>query len=934
MAFASVAGKLTRTRQRLCCFSLRVFPRYLQHPRIARFVFDRQYYTAMPRLKQVVKMKKKKPSNTLGMRDFERSQADLDRKIEQSRSVVDVPFSYPTYTLVSKAALPTCPETCQTCVQHYLPESAVSNPATPRAMVAHSDSEAAKITASYVDGIRNDRDAISAQLEMYGDLLLTRWQRKSVEKRASIVRTTMPEIHARRFSNAWLLYDNKRAFEAQYSTIDQKKFKSRGFEQCLADQMQAVQIHHDSHRKQHLLPFIDVDTLSQDPTSLLALLHYRCNSDIADWVMHDSEQLIVGFNYTMGPPAFNPHCVIMYGTHLGRLIPWNQQSAHRHDIIGYPRAVLILEAQATLFAFLRKTVEALLVSGLQGATAGHQKWDELVESDFGKIGLAPLVGRRLEAFRSPPRVDMASTIECLTAQANAMVDELWLQQTDPQYFRAHLMQAKNNEMYDRMTRWWREEWILEFALCYSVWTDNLRTTLRQALSVLKVQEELGGDIRTGKSLPAGYEAMLVLFQGHLEQLFEGQLRDLQALVPQERSFRDHFNIQDTGKPMLNISSEKLFLANPMLWNMMQLTLKHQSQAPTFHLAFIDHLMREDAKEKNRISPVLATHISNMVVIDDILSSLRYHRPRHGVSVDAEMLARLATGQPRTLPERQQSAFGRIYRLKDPMWEKLQALMKLSLPMSEEPDVLLKHLPPLDDASYEFWEMACVNFTISIGHNNQQEKLYSDPWYLTRIGCTEVENERRALRYAQWKRAADQRGSCKQLQDYQPPKPPSAFSPVAPQQTIWGEPAAPVGAVPSETKPKVKTRPSVSPTDNTTKNPERIADVSPPSPPQASVMVSSKSLTLLTRMFTADPSAPGEINWTEFVSAMADAGCSVMPGGGSCFTFTHVDDMGEEHSMVFHRPHPEPSMSKARLRSFGSRLGRRWGWSLETFDVRV
>lgn len=222
MAFASVAGKLTRTRQRLCCFSLRVFSRYFQHPRIARFVFDRQYYTAMPRLKQVVKMKKKKPSNTLGMRDFERSQADLDRKIEQSRSVVDVPFSYPTYTLVSKAALPTCPETCQTCVQHYLPESAVSNPANPRAMVAHSDSEAAKITASYVEGIRNDRDAISAQLEMYGDLLLTRWQRKSVEKRASIVRTTMPEIHARRFSNAWLLYDNKRAFEAQYSTIDQK----------------------------------------------------------------------------------------------------------------------------------------------------------------------------------------------------------------------------------------------------------------------------------------------------------------------------------------------------------------------------------------------------------------------------------------------------------------------------------------------------------------------------------------------------------------------------------------------------------------------------------------------------------------------------------------------------------------------------------------
>jgi hypothetical protein len=527
----------------------------------------------------------------------------------------------------------------------------------------------------------------------------------------------------------------------------------------MSDAMQALQNHNDSHRKQHLLPFIDVETLSRDPMSLLALLHYRSDSEIADWVMHDFDQLEVGFNCTMGPPAFNPHCVIMYGTHLGRLIPWNKQSAHRHDIIGYPRAVLILEAQATLFAFLRKTVEVLLEPGVQETAAGHQQWDTLVLSDFGKIGPTPLVGRRTQAFRSPPQLDMAAIVETLSEQKEAMFDELWLLQSDSQYFRAHLAEAKNNEMHDRLSMKWREEWVLEYALCYSVWADNLRIALKQACCVLVMQEDYEGEVRPGKSLPAEYEAILVLFQRHLEQLFEGQLGDLQCLVPQEKSFREHFRVLESGQPRIDTTAEKLFLANPMLWNLNQLYSKNQSQSPTFHLAFIDHLMREDAKnEKSRISPLLATHISNMIAIDDILSSLRYHRPRHGVSVDAEMLDDFARGQPRTLPNRQQSAFGRLYEMKDEiLWPKLQALMKLPLPPSDEPAVLLKHLKPLDKASLDFWEMACVNFMLAIRHSDHPEKLYSDPMYLTQLGITEVEKKRRAMRYAQLKRAADEQG---------------------------------------------------------------------------------------------------------------------------------------------------------------------------------
>lgn len=711
----------------------------------------------MPRRQQVFKVKKKS-SNALRLRDFQRSDASIDRITEQSRHVVEVPFSYPSYTLTSKAALPTCPGTCKTCVQHYLPESKDWNPQAPRAMIPHSDTEAAQITADYVKCINADRDAIRARLKMDADLFLKRWQRKSVDKRAIAVRTAMPELHARCFQNAWLLYEHKRAFEEHWSTLDKNKINARTHDQSIADAMQALQIHNDSRRKQHLLPFLDVETLSHDSMNLLALIQYRFDSEIADWVMHDFEQLKIGFNWTMGPPAFNPHCVTMYGKHLGRLIPWNKQSAHRHDIIGYPRAVLILEAQAALFAFMRKMVEMLLEPGLQEIPAGHQQWDALVQSDFSKIGPTPLDYRRTEAFRSPPQLDMAAIVECLNEQTDVMFDELWLLQSDSEYFRAHLVQPKNTEMHDRLAREWREQWVLEYALCYSVWADNLRTALNQARCVLMMQKEMGGEVRPGKSLPAEYEAILVLFQRHLEQLFEGQRRDLQCMIPQERSFREHYKILDGGRPKFITQAEKVFLANPMLWNLEQLCNDESSQSSTFHLGFVDHLMREDAKnEKSRISPLLATHISNMIAIDDIVSSLRYHRPRHGVSVDISTLARFAESQSRTLPKREQSAFGRVYGMKEIMWPKLQAFIKLPLPPSDEPAVVLKHLKPLDQASHDFWDMACVNFMLAIRQSDLSEELYSDPMYLTQLGNTQLEQQRRALPYALLEQAAKGQG---------------------------------------------------------------------------------------------------------------------------------------------------------------------------------
>ena len=71
----------------------------------------------------------------------------------------------------------------------------------------------------------------------------------------------------------------------------------------------------------------------------------------------------------------------MYGPQYGQLSPWVADLAHRSDIIGFPRARLILEAQACLMQFLRRVVEQIL----QGINLETRVFYEVARDD--KTGL-------------------------------------------------------------------------------------------------------------------------------------------------------------------------------------------------------------------------------------------------------------------------------------------------------------------------------------------------------------------------------------------------------------------------------------------------------------------------------------------------------------------------------------------------------------------
>jgi len=93
-------------------------------------------------------------------------------------------------------------------------------------------------------------------------------------------------------------------------------------------------------------------------------------------------------------------------------------------------------------------------------------------------------------------------------------------------------------------------------------------------------------------------------------------------------------------------------------------------------------------------------------------------------------------------------------------------------------------------------------------------------------------------------------------------------------------------------------------------------------------VASESKAVFDNMFAAYERAERSTKWEDIVAALVDTGCSATRTGGSAVTFR--DERNLRGSIVFHRPHPDPSADPIMLRSTGKRLRKWFGWEAGTF----
>jgi hypothetical protein len=328
---------------------------------------------------------------------------------------------------------------CKTCWGQYFPAS-----------IYVTDREARQLASSLVVDTRQDLDFLRQILTNHADFLVTRWKKKSGEKRSMFLSENV-DVFDKRFAAIHLLHMRSSPENCDFN--DELMGSLQGMTDLKSKEWLSLALHDSrvskmtaSYQDTWLLPYLDSETLSEDPSLLLALLHHRTTHEPEEWILFDDMNADLAERFGIIPQTFNSHCVVVQGPEFGKLVKWNADQAHRYEIIGFTKAYNILQAQQRMMAFLRKCVAGLLDEANEPPVLQvHPKWTQLVDVGFTHVDptFAWSTGSA-RPFCSPPKFDPVEIHELAKSRHRVLKDHIELLQTDPAYVQMHARAYKNS----------------------------------------------------------------------------------------------------------------------------------------------------------------------------------------------------------------------------------------------------------------------------------------------------------------------------------------------------------------------------------------------------------------------------------------------------------------------------------------------------------
>lgn len=287
-----------------------------------------------------------------------------------------------------------------------------------------SDDDAKGIVHAYVKQTKEARACLAGLLTSHADVLMQRWKKRSQDKRQVLLKDVAPDLEERQ----WIL--------PRYSYMDERKL---------------IHSRNQTRRRQLLLPWLSVEVLKTNPAILFALLHYRTRYPPQDWAVFDCRQITLSWASGWLDVDYSAMCVVMYGPRYGDFVDWEEGAAHRGDILGFPRARLVVEAQAYLMETLCNIADKILDGFDDTRPARTEKWRELTTTaGFKRIGevecWSPYTN---QAFSAPPLLDIAYLLSLAKTRLDAMGDHLWYLQCDVAYMRRHIKILLDTEIYKK-----------------------------------------------------------------------------------------------------------------------------------------------------------------------------------------------------------------------------------------------------------------------------------------------------------------------------------------------------------------------------------------------------------------------------------------------------------------------------------------------------
>jgi hypothetical protein len=247
---------------------------------------------------------------------------------------------------------------------------------------------------SVLTQIHDGRAGLLKRLETFADVIKRRWEKRGRAKREALLKEVVPDLEEKQ----WLILRH-------------------------AYSRESLLVHARSpvRRRQLLLPWLNAEVLKSNPAVLFAILHYRTAYPPQQWAAFNNSQLTFSWASGFFDVDFSENCVVMYGERYGSLVLWEKDAAHRADIVGFPRAILVLEGQAYLMEVLCRIVESLLDGVDKTLPPLAQNWKELTaKAAFRETGAAELWSPYThQAFSPPPVFDSGYLVSLAKSRRDA-----------------------------------------------------------------------------------------------------------------------------------------------------------------------------------------------------------------------------------------------------------------------------------------------------------------------------------------------------------------------------------------------------------------------------------------------------------------------------------------------------------------------------------
>ncbi|KAI6892664.1 hypothetical protein KC334_g13254 [Hortaea werneckii] len=819
---------------------------------------------------------------------------------------------------------PKCNRDCVECMPQFCTS------ADKRQVINISNASAKEKAKKLATQAEQDRQYLQVKLQQYGDAVKKKWEKLGRERRRALILAAQPSLYQDKWPELRSMfgYDHKAFGNHEEVWVDVRDTKK----------LQELAARDEKFRNGYMVPYLNLETLMDDRSKILSLLHYRSAYKLEDWVMFDSAQAkraVEGGNLSR---EYNENCIIMFGERYGDLVKWHRAQCHRWNLIGYPRAIVILEAQAFLLGFLRRLVDGIVPPD-STAVMGNAEWTLLASRGFKAANQTEYWSALAnQPFSAPPTLDPVDVSKKVRAQLQAAQDHLRFLQTDPAYFHRFIALQRKGEHFVYMSsdQIWKS--IAQFAIVLPIaHVTHLRQLLEECEYVQRVCDQHKSSIEVVGVLPASYEKALGALEIFVINLYHTERYLLAQMLPRRPGFYRNHKYSNTAdghtisKIRLrkmdctpNETNEACYSDDPLLFAMYNLCGDPEDTrllSIPFLMSFVEDLLaRGTAEQHARIDQALCDQIGRMSVYGEILVNLRMTRP----------LAAPMWLDEVTEDYKQRSAW-RTWMCTPPNLDAAENKKCSGLLES-----FYMHPMPVGKKDAEWLTKAA-----------ESRKYMADFWAYARqvrrskvtgIGLSDSDIEADVALFA-----ADQ--SEEYLQEVRAEEDmvrkaiagvaaaKAGFQEEAPVQSQWEDNEGknkfvlPVGRV------KPKTRPEHEPVTDDLARP--VDDDAQDQDGRTCIPVNSESLRIFARILPSitETTFKGVVQWKQFVTAMTDAGFSATHTGGSAVSFERKARDGADGTIVFHKPHPDTEMDNLMLRMMGKRLKKWFGWDDGTFVER-